>query len=104
MAKENDEVVFVPEPEPAKQKTEGELIDADVKKLEAIQTDLEDLKSVTGSTTAWFYRGMMQGAGAIIGSLAMLILLGWVLSFLGFIPGFRDIADYISGYADKVTR
>ena len=102
-------MVFVPEPEHKKgdepiAATETEALTDDIEKLEEIKTDLEDLKHLTGSSKAWFFRGMLQGAGAIIGSILMLILLGWVLSFLGVIPGASELADYIRGYLDKVQR
>lgn len=106
MNEKDQDVVFVPEPEPVQQTAQPEsgMLTADVEKLEEIQTDLQDLKQLTGSSKAWFYRGILQGAGAIVGSLIMLIFLGWVLSFIGFFPAFSDIAEYISGYADKVSR
>ncbi len=106
MNEKDQDVVFVPEPEPAAQaaSTESTMLAADVEKLEEIQTDLQDLKHLTGSSTEWFYRGIFQGAGAIVGSILMLIFIGWALSFLGFFPGFSDIAAYISTYADKVSR
>lgn len=101
---EDQEITYVPEPEPTAPQTESAMLSADVEKLEEIQTDLEDLKHLTGSSKAWFFRGIMQGAGAIIGSIAMLIFLGWALSFLGFFPGFSEIADYIRTYTEQVTR
>ncbi len=104
MANDDQEITFVPEPEPVAPQTESAMLSSDVEKLEEIQTDLVELKSLAGSSTAWFYRGILQGAGAIVGSILMLIFLGWVLSFLGFFPGFSEIADYIRGYADRVTR
>ena len=105
MADEDQELTFVPEPEPQQQKSgESAALEGDIEQLEEIKTDLEDLKHLTGSSRAWFFRGILQGAGAIVGSIAMLILLGWLLSVLGFFPGLSDIADYIRSYADKVSR
>lgn len=100
MADEDQDVVFVPEPKAPK--TEAQALEADIEQLEEIQTDLQELKNLTGSSSAWFVRGILQGAGAIIGSILMLILLGWVLSVLGFFPGLSEISDYLRGYADKV--
>ncbi len=104
MANDDQEMVFVPEPEKTPVQSEGALLDADVEKLEEIQTDLQDLKHLTGSNKAWFIRGILQGAGAIVGSILMLIVLGWILSILGVIPGVSEIAEYLRGYADQVTR
>ncbi len=104
MAENNEEVVFVPEPEKPATQTESAMLQDDVETLEVIQTDLQELKHLTGSNKAWFVRGILQGAGAIIGSIIMLIVLGWVLSILGVIPGVSEIADYLRGYADQVKR
>lgn len=104
MADEDQDVVFVPEPEPSVPKSESDELADDIEQLEEIQTDLQELKHLTGSSKAWFFRGILQGAGAIVGSIAMLILLGWLLSLLGFFPGLSEISDYIRQYADRVTR
>lgn len=108
MADEDQEVVFVPEPEKpapgAAQSEERIELSQDLEQLHEIKTDLEDLKHLTGSNKAWFLRGILQGAGAIIGSIAMLILLGWVLSILGIIPGAAELTEYIQTYMDKVSK
>jgi hypothetical protein len=104
MADEDQEVVFVPEPQADGPKTESQALESDIEQLEEIQTDLQELKHLTGSSKAWFIRGILQGAGAIVGSILMLILLGWLLSLLGFFPGLSEIAEYIGGYAERVTR
>jgi hypothetical protein len=108
MADEDQDVVFVPEPaapspEPAATEETIEL-SQDIEQLQEIKTDLQDLKHLTGSNKAWFLRGILQGAGAIIGSIAMLILLGWLLSILGVIPGASELSDYIRTYMDKVGK
>ena len=108
MADEDQEMVFVPEPEPKKGDEpvtpESEELAQDIEQLEDIKTDLQDLKQLTGSNKAWFFRGVLQGAGAIIGSILMLIFLGLVLSILGVIPGATELSDYIRAYMDRVGR
>lgn len=109
MADENEDVVFVPEPANSAQALAQAQSDAaelaeDIEQLHEIKTDLQDLKQLTGSNKAWFLRGMLQGAGAIIGSIAMLIFLGWLLSILGVIPGAAELSVYIQAYMDKVGR
>lgn len=108
MADEDQDVVFVPEPgTPQAQQTAAQdaaELAEDIEQLHEIKTDLQDLKQLTGSNKAWFFRGILQGAGAIIGSIAMLILLGWILSILGVIPGANELTDYIRAYMDKVGR
>lgn len=105
MAENEEELTFVPEPEPKKGETpESESLASDIEQLEEIQTDLQELKHLTGSNKAWFVRGILQGAGAIIGSILMVIVLGWTLSILGVIPGVSEIADYIRVYLNQVNR
>lgn len=99
----SEEIIFVPEGEA--QASETETLAEEVEQLqEDIKSDLEDIKSLTGDSKTWFWRGIMQGAGAIVGSIFMLILLGWLLSLLGVIPGVGEIADYVALYLDKVSR
>lgn len=105
MADEDQELVFVPEPDPTHATTpEAVELEQDIEQLEEIKTDLQDLKQLTGSSSAWFLRGVLQGAGAIIGSIAMLIALTWLLSVLGVIPGASELSDFIREYLDKVSR
>ncbi len=105
MANEDQELVFVPEPEAQHQAVASSAAEEEVQILEeGIKNDLEEIKHLTGDSKAWFWRGIMQGAGAIVGSIAMLIILGWVLSILGVIPGVADIADYIRGYMNQIHR
>ena len=104
MADEDQELTFVPEPVPERPQTEHEALAQDIEQLAEIKTDLEDLKHLTGSSKEWFVRGILQGAGAIIGSILMLIALGWFLSIIGVIPGAAEIANFIRGYLDQVHR
>lgn len=75
-----------------------------IKHLEKIENELGEIRQNTGGWKAWFFRGVMQGAGIIVGTIAGVVLLGWVLSILGFIPGFSEIAEYLRGVADSVSR
>jgi hypothetical protein len=105
MADNNDELTFVPEEVAQRDAAAKREAAEEVEKLEEdIKIDLEEIKHLTGDSKAWFWRGIMQGAGAIVGSIAMLIVLGWVLSILGIIPGVSEISEYIRGYMDQVHR
>ncbi len=104
MAENKDEVTFVPEEVAQKQETPAGLVEEVGQLQEDIKTDLEEIKAITGDSGTWFWRGIMQGAGAIVGSILMLIFLGWFLGLLGVIPGFGEIADFIRSYLDRVSR
>jgi len=69
--------------------------DPEIKQLIKIEKKLEEIKDRTGSTKRAFFYGLLQGAGAVIGGIAAIILLGWILSVIGVVPGFGDIADYL---------
>ena len=62
--------------------------------LEHIETELEEIKERTNAQRPPFMYGLFQGAGALVGGILMLALLGWMLSFFGVIPGFVTIASY----------
>jgi predicted lipid-binding transport protein (Tim44 family) len=63
--------------------------------LKNIQEELSELKEQTANPWASFARGILQGAGAIVGGIAAIILLGWVLYVMGLIPGFGTIVHSI---------
>lgn len=69
--------------------------DPEIKQLIKIERRLEEIKDRTGSTKRAFFYGLLQGAGAVLGGIAAIILLGWILSVIGVIPGFGDIATYL---------
>ena len=69
--------------------------DPEIKQLIKIERRLEEIKDRTTNTKRAFFYGVLQGAGAVLGGIVALTLLGWVLSFLGLIPGLGDIADYL---------
>lgn len=79
------------------------LIDKEaVEHLEAIEEELKELSDHTSSKRA-FLNGILQGMGAVGGSLAAIALIGWLLHFLGLIPGFGDIGQYIEGLVSRVN-
>jgi hypothetical protein len=75
-----------------------------LKHLQKIEDELGEIRDNTGRWGGWFFRGVMQGAGIIVGTIAGVVLFGWLLSILGFIPGFGDIAEYLRSVADRVSR
>ena len=68
--------------------------DQEIKQLIKIERRLIEIKNRTSNTKIAFIYGLLQGAGAVVGSIAAITLVGWVLSGLGVIPGFTDIANY----------
>lgn len=75
-----------------------------LKHLEHIEQELEEIKDRTPSRPRAFTYGLWQGAGALLGGILALTLLGWGLSFFGVIPGFIDISHYIQNSVDNFRR
>ena len=65
--------------------------DPEVRQLREIKKELRNIESNT-SAKWWIVHGMLYGAGWILGSLIAILLIGWILSFLGVIPGLNKIA------------
>ena len=73
-----------------------------LKQLKKIEGQLDDLNDATWSWSGWFVRGLWQGAGIVVGTIVAVVLLGWLLSLLGIVPGFSEIADYIGRATERV--
>jgi hypothetical protein len=80
---------------------EPDVIEQGLDRLETIQEELEEIKERTASPKRSFVNGVLSGAGAIIGGLIALAVLGWILSILGVIPGLGELASYLNGITDK---
>lgn len=70
--------------------------------LERIEEELEEIRTRTSNPRRSFLIGILQGAGAIIGGILALALVGWLLSILGIIPGFGHLADYLRSLVDNL--
>lgn len=75
-----------------------------LKHLENIEQELGEIKERTPTPTRAFTYGLWQGAGALLGGILALTLLGWALSFFGVIPGFADVAKYFQDIVSNFRR
>lgn len=73
-----------------------------LEQLARIEENLEEIKERTPTPRRAFLTGILQGAGAVVGGIAAIILLGWILSLLGILPGFSSIAHYLQDVSDRV--
>jgi hypothetical protein len=73
-----------------------ELEEKGIEHLEHIEQELKEIKERTG-VSQWvsLRNGIFQGAGAVVGGIIAVVLLGWLLSVLGVIPGFATIGNTI---------
>ena len=69
--------------------------------LQKIENELEEIKERTNDPKRSLFNGVLSGAGAILGSIAALIILGWLLSLLGILPGFGSLAVYLHDIVDR---
>ncbi len=75
-----------------------------IKHLRNIEKELEEIRDRTTNPRRSFLIGIVQGAGAILGSICAIALIGWVLSLLGIIPGFSDLAEYLRSLVHQLPR
>lgn len=56
---------------------------------------IADNTSLSWSREVWY--SFWRGAFFAVGSVAIITAASWILSLLGFLPGFGDIAHYLRG-------
>lgn len=66
-----------------------------LKQLKRIENELEEIKERTSDPKRTFLFGILYGAGAFVGGLIAIVLLGWLLSIAGLIPGVSEISTKI---------
>lgn len=69
--------------------------DDELKQLKQIKRELVEIKDRTANPKRMFMNGVVYGAGAFLGGVLAVSLVGWLLSFLGVIPGLDVITDYL---------
>lgn len=75
----------------------------EVKQLREIKRELRNIEQNT-SAKWWIVHGMLYGAGWVIGSLLAVLLIGWILSLVGVIPGLDRIATDLQNAFTRVGR
>jgi uncharacterized membrane protein len=69
----------------------------EIRELKKITEEIRAVKMNTGSAWGAFFRGMLSGGGAVVGSIVAIILIGVALSVMGIIPGLQTIVAAING-------
>jgi len=71
----------------------------EARKVEAL---LDEIKSNTQARPGKsFYNGILQGAGIVLGTIVGVVLVGWVLSILGVIPGVSELTQRFAEILQK---
>lgn len=69
--------------------------DDELKQLKQIKRELVEIKDRTANPRRMFISGVLYGAGAFLGGILAVALVGWLLSVLGVIPGLHVLTDYL---------
>lgn len=70
------------------------------KDLTQIKTELGEIRDKTGGWRPFLY-GLLQGVGWIVGTLAAVALIGWILSISGLVPGLGHIAQSLEDILNR---
>ena len=64
------------------------------KEIEHLEDVLEDIRDNT-RRPSWkaALNGLLYGAGVVVGTVAGIALLGWILAIFGILPGFGEITQ-----------
>ena len=76
---------------------QDELEEKSLEYLANIDDGIDQLNERMPDIPSSFVNGIFQGMGILIGSLFAVTLIGWLLSFLGIIPGLGEFAEYLRG-------
>jgi hypothetical protein len=72
------------------------MIDTELKNhLEKIEDELSHIRK--SSTGIWktLGRGIVYGAGYVVGAVFIIVIVGWILNVIGVIPAFdRQVTDF----------
>ena len=67
------------------------MIDPELKShLEAIESELAKIRRGSTGIPHTIWRGIVYGAGYIIGAVCVILLVGWILNIIGVIPAFNN--------------
>ena len=70
--------------------------------IRKVETLLGEIKENTETRPAKsFVNGLLYGAGIVLGTIVGVMLVGWLLSIAGVIPGLDVIADNLSDILHK---
>ncbi len=63
------------------------MIDPELKShLESIEKEIVTLRKISTGFRSTLMRGMIYGAGYVIGAVVIVVIVGWVLNVIGVIP------------------
>lgn len=80
------------------------MIDPELKHhLEKIEAELKDFHKTSTSFSSTLKRGLVYGAGSVLGAVFVVIIVGWLLNIVGIIPAFNDQVTEFRAALDRVA-
>ena len=73
-----------------------------LRQLKKIEKELSAIKDRTADPRRTFLNGILYGVGAFIGGVVAIVAAGWLLSFLGIVPGLDRLVPYIQALLAKI--
>jgi uncharacterized oligopeptide transporter (OPT) family protein len=72
------------------------MIDPELKEhLEKIEVELVQMRKRTVGIPHALSRGAVYGAGYILGTVLIIVMVGWILNIVGVIPAFsREVGEF----------
>ena len=65
------------------------------KDLKEIKTELLHMDKATNGTWRTLWRGVVYGAGYVLGAIAIIVVVGWLLDIIGVIPALNNqVAEF----------
>lgn len=70
--------------------------------LEKIEKEVTTLRKELTALWLVFMRGLINGAGYVVGAALVLTLIGWVLNVIGVIPAFTQGVNEFRASVDRI--
>lgn len=81
------------------------MIDPELKEhLEEIERELVKMRRMTTGMPHALIRGVVYGAGYVIGAVLIIIIVGWILNIVGVIPAFSHQVSEFRNALENVGR
>jgi hypothetical protein len=81
------------------------MIDPELKNnLEKIEDELKRVDKNANGMWRTFWRGVVYGAGYVVGAIIILVIAGWILNIIGVIPAFTNQVNEFRSALESVKQ
>lgn len=71
--------------------------------LEKIEQEIKAFHKSSSGFSSTLVRGLIYGAGTVLGAILIVIVVGWVLNIIGVIPAFTDQVNEFRAALDRFS-